>query len=107
MALWHDDGYRENDVDAEAGIYLKDPIPEVGRVKVYQLPAITVASLVHNGSYQRLSKAYDELLRWIGGNGYRLNGPTRELYLKASQPVRQDDESYVTEIQAPVEKIAA
>lgn len=106
VALWHDEGFKESDVDAEAGFYLKESVPPQGRVKVYQLPAVTVASLVHNGAYNRLSQAYDELLRWIGGNGYRLCGPLRELYLKCSQPVRQDDESYVTEIQAPVEKVA-
>ena len=41
---------------------------------------------------------------WMGANGYRAAGPARELYLKIGQPVRQDDESYVTEIQMPVEK---
>jgi effector-binding domain-containing protein len=32
-------------------------------------------------------------------------GPNRELYLYCTVPVRQDDESYVTELQFPVEKI--
>lgn len=105
VALWHDEGFKESDVDAEAGFYLKEAVPAQGRVKVYQLPAITVASLVHNGAYNRLTEAYNDLLHWIGSNGYRLSGPLRELYLKCSQPVRQDDESYVTEIQAPVEKL--
>lgn len=104
VALWHDEGYKESDVDAEAGFYLKEAIPAKGRAKVYQLPAVTVASLVHNGAYNRLSQAYDELLRWIGGNGYRICGPERELYLKSSQPVSIDDESYITEIQVPIAK---
>ena len=61
---------------------------------------------MHNGSYQRLPEAYDSLLRWVAENGYQVAGPIRELYLKISMPVRQDDESYVTEIQVPVAKAA-
>lgn len=105
VALWHDEGYKESDVDGEAGFLLKGPLQASGRVKVYELPAVTAASIIHNGSYKRISEAYNELFRWIGANGYRPCGPTRELYLKCSMPVRQDDESYVTEIQAPVEKV--
>jgi effector-binding domain-containing protein len=103
VALWHDPEYKDHDVDAEAGFYLKQPLPTQGKVKIYQLPAVKVASAVHNGAYNRLSEAYDSLLRWVGSNGYQVAGPLRELYLKCSQPVRQDDESYVTEIQVPVQ----
>ncbi len=105
VALWHDEGFKESDVDAEAGFYLKEAVPAQGRVKVYQLPAVSVASFIHNGAYNRLTEAYNNLLQWVGTNGYRPCGPMRELYLKCSQPVRQDDESYVTEIQVPVEKV--
>lgn len=104
VALWHDPEYKEHDVDAEAGVYLKQPVPAKGRVSVHQLPQASVASIIHNGAYNRLSEAYDAVLRWIEANGYRVTGPIRELYLHSSQPVRQDDESYVTEIQVPVER---
>lgn len=102
VALWHDQEYKERDVDAEAGVYLKQPVPAQGRVEVHELAAVTVASIIHQGAYNRLSEAYDAVLRWVETNGYRIAGPIRELYLKMSQPVRQDDESYVTEIQVPV-----
>ena len=104
VALWHDGEYKEHDVDAEGGVYLKQPVAAQGRVKVYELPGATMASIIHHGAYNRLSEAYDAILRWIETNGYRITGPMRELYLECSQPVRQDDESYVTEIQAPVER---
>ena len=104
VALWHDHEYKEHDVDAEAGVYLKQPVEARGRVRVHELPAASVASIIHQGSYNRLSEAYDAVLRWVETNGYRIAGPIRELYLKMSQPVRQDDESYVTEIQVPVAK---
>jgi DNA-binding transcriptional MerR regulator len=104
VALWHDREYKEHDVDAEAGVYMKQPVQARGRVQVHELPPVTVASIIHQGAYNCLSEAYDAVLRWVETNGYRIAGPIREIYLKMSQPVRQDDESYVTEIQVPVEK---
>ena len=105
VAIWHDDEYKTSDIDVEAAVYLKQPIPEGGRVKVYQLPAASMASVIHKGPYNRLSQAYEALGRWIEANGYKIVGPNREVYLYCTQPVRQDDDSYVTEIQFPVEKL--
>lgn len=105
VAIWRDDEYKTSDIDGEAAVYLKRPIPEGERVKVYELPAATMASVVHKGAFNRLSQAYEALGRWTEANGYKIVGPNREVYLYCGQPVRQDDESYVTEIQFPVEKM--
>jgi DNA-binding transcriptional MerR regulator len=107
VALWHDQEFKETDVDGEAGVFLAKAIAPMGRVKVYELPACTAASIIHAGAYQTLSSSYHALAAWMEANGYRPAGSARELYLKIGQPVRQDDESYVTEIQMPVEKNAA
>jgi effector-binding domain-containing protein/DNA-binding transcriptional MerR regulator len=104
-AIWHDDEYKTSDIDGEAAVFLKQPIPEGGRVKVYELPGATMASVVHKGAYNTFNRAYEAVLRWIEANGYRITAPSREVYLYCTQPVRQDDESYVTEIQFPVEKV--
>lgn len=104
FARWHDPEYCKTDVDAEGGFYLKEQIANRDGVSVYELPACTAASTIHNGSYKRLPEAYDALLRWVAANNYQVAGPIRELYLSNSQPVRQDDESYVTEVQVPVRK---
>jgi DNA-binding transcriptional MerR regulator len=101
-AIYHDEGYKESDVDVEAVAMLKQAVPAMPGVQVYELPWATMASLVHHGAYNRLSAAYEALGKWIEANGYRIAGPGRELYLYCGQPVRQDDETYVTEIQFPV-----
>lgn len=103
-AIWHDEEHKERDVDAEAVVFLKDRVPESGRVKVRELPAATMASAVHHGAYETLDRAYAAVVQWIEANGYRIVGSPRELYLHCPPPIRQDDESYVTEIQFPVEK---
>lgn len=103
-AIWHDDEHKTSDIDGEAVFYLNQPIPANDRIKVYELPAITAACVIHHGAYNKFSQAYEAIGRWIEHNGYVVVGPNREVYLESSQPIRQDDDSYVTEIQFPVAK---
>lgn len=103
ITLWHDDEYRECDVDAEATATLKTRIPADDTVRVYELAGGRMASTVHNGAYNGLYQGYNALTAWIDANGYRVNGAARELYHFSQEPIRDDDESYVTEIQLPVE----
>lgn len=103
-AIWHDTEFKENNIDGEAAVYLKSPVSAGERVKVYELPGATMASVIHKGAYNKFSQAYAAIEHWIEANGYTIVGPNREIYLECAQPVRQDDDSYVTEIQFPVAK---
>jgi effector-binding domain-containing protein len=102
-SLWHDGEFKESEIDGEAISFLARPVPEVERVRVYELPAATVASTVHRGAYSSIDQAYAALMGWIEANGYRLAGADREIYLQGGQD--PEDPSYVTEIQQPVEKV--
>ncbi len=101
-ALWHDKEYKTSEIDGEAVVYLKQPIASNERVKVYELPGATAASLIYTGAYNQFNLAYAALGHWIEANGYTVIGPNREVYLYSRQPVRQDDASYITEILFPV-----
>jgi effector-binding domain-containing protein len=103
-AIWHDDEFKTRDIDGEAAVFLKKSLPESERVKIYKLPGATMASVIHKGAFNKFSQAYEAVLHWGEANGYKIAGPNREVYLYCTQPVRQDDDSYVTEIQFPVEK---
>ena len=106
LTLYHDTEYKDHDVDAEVCEPVAAALPGTPRVKVYDLPPIeTMACVVHHGPFNALSQAYNALMKWIETNGYRIVGPDREIYVQAAEPVRQDDPSYVTEIQMPVEKV--
>lgn len=103
-AIWHDDAYKETDVDGEAVDCIDKTLPENDRIKVYELPALEQAAcVIHQGSYCTLTDSYNSLLSWIETNGYQIVGPNREIYIQGGP--EQDNESYVTEIQFPVEKI--
>lgn len=104
IAIWHDAEYRESDVDAEAVVAVDKLLPECDRIKVYELPGCDRAACgVHQGSYNTITHSYNYLLNWVENNGYRIVGPNREVYIQGGP--EQDNESYVTEIQFPVEKV--
>lgn len=103
-ALFHDQEFKEHEVDVELGVYLKQPVSVSKPLSVRELPATAAASIVHHGAFSRVSEAYLAVLHWMDANGYRQAGPARELFLHVSQPASRDDESNVTEIQVPVEK---
>jgi DNA-binding transcriptional MerR regulator len=96
----------EPEIDAEVCEPLSDRIPASEPVQVHQLPPIeTMACVVHHGPFITLNEAYIALLKWIDGNGYRITGPAREIYLEPpATPGSQTDPSTVSEIQFPVVK---
>ncbi|MDX2163564.1 MAG: MerR family transcriptional regulator [bacterium] len=103
-AIWHDDSAVDSggEIDAEAAIYLKSPIPASAAVRVAELPALPMACVVHHGALKDLPAAYDALVRWVDAGGYRIAGANRELYHHYTLPARQDDPGYIVEIQLPV-----
>jgi DNA-binding transcriptional MerR regulator/effector-binding domain-containing protein len=105
LVLWYDTEFKERDVDGAAAFILRTRIPESGRVKVYELPAATMASVVNQGSYDTIGEAHEAVIAWIEANGYRIAGPDRELNLYHTPPFVRDNPTYVTEIQYPVEKM--
>lgn len=74
------------------------------RITVGELEEVLqMAYVVHKGSYKTTSLAYEAITKWIQDNGYEINGPIRELYLKGEWDC-QTEEDYITEIQIPVSK---
>lgn len=99
MTVWHRDG---DDLEAEATVPIEKPVPENDRVKIRTLPGDQMACLVHRGSFDLIPRAYEATLRWIEVNGYRITGPSREVYLQMKPDGNPKD--YVTELQFPVAK---
>ena len=115
MTIYHDQDYREKDIDAEVVLPLKFAIDGSEEMQVIELPQLkTVACIVHTGDYATIYQAYNALLEWIEANGYRMAGPVREVYLRYTADglgfdlpptyLAKDPNSFVTELQLPVEK---
>jgi DNA-binding transcriptional MerR regulator len=89
-AVWHDCGRRTGRIDCEAFWLCRGGVR--GRA-AGELEAVTVASMLHEGSDSAMLESYAAAHRWIRDNGYRIAGPNRELYPGGS----------VTEIQFPIQ----
>jgi AraC family transcriptional regulator len=61
---------------------------------------------VHQGGYDRISDAYRALMAWPQANGYRAGGSNREIYLQSSES-GPDPSHFITELQLPVQPVAA
>jgi DNA-binding transcriptional MerR regulator len=101
FAVWHQPADVYTNEDAEAAIPIDRTLPATDRVKVYELPQVQVASVVHHGDFENFTQGHAALLTWIEANGYRIVGPYREIYINHDH---HDLSNSTTEIQYPVEK---
>jgi effector-binding domain-containing protein len=71
--------------------------------RLVELPRIpTAASIIHRGGMSGIGDACSALVEQLTSDGYRMTGPSREVYLHAKGHIPQPD--WVTELQVPVER---
>jgi DNA-binding transcriptional MerR regulator len=99
MIAWYEDPADDGSIVLHAGFDIDDnAVTDTDDVRVVDLPAIEVASVVHRGSMDDIEPVYLGLVRWIEDSGHRLAGHSRELYLEWDD----DPERRVTELQMPI-----
>ena len=87
----YSEGSIEDGIRLEVTAPVDTDLPESGRVRVYDLPALELAaSTLHTGDPEGLGGTYRMLMFWLRDNGYRITGPSREIYL--NYPVDGDDD---------------
>jgi DNA-binding transcriptional MerR regulator len=104
FTMYHDEEYKERDVDAEVCEPVAADLAESRRIKMRTLPGADVATAVHRGPYTTLGQTIEAVVQWTEANGYRIVGPEREIYLVPGRNGSQTDPDTVTEVQFPVEK---
>ena len=72
-------------------------------VKIKDYPAVSVVFAKQKGPASEVEGVHDEILEWADANGYRVAGPSRELFL--TNPMEFSEEELLTEIQIPVEAV--
>ena len=103
--------FDEEELDLEIGFGLtrdfSKPVllRERKRMVVTALPAVeTMATLVRRGPNYESHLSFGALGVWMDANGYRIAGPSREVFLQ--EPFEKDGDETIVEIQFPVTKAA-
>lgn len=99
-AIWHACAGSSDHIDCEALILLNQCVPESKRVRIYELPAGTSASVIHQGNEETIEQSYQALRRWLKAQGHRPAGPNREFYWPEAHA--HAGATGLTEIQFPI-----
>ncbi len=102
VGVYEDDGgaVPEGELVLHAGFVIGDQtVPSSEKVRVVDLPPIEVAAAVYRGGDEGIMGAWEALVRWIDGSGYRLVGDCRELYHEWHD---DDPSANVMELQQPI-----
>ena len=100
MVAWYEEPADDGSVVVHAGFDIAaHDLPDSDHVRVTDLPAIKVASVVHHGPMDNIGPVYEALVRWIEDSGNRLDGRSRELYHRWDDT---DPNANVTELQMPL-----
>ena len=103
LAIFHDEGYKEQDVDVEIQISVAGTYKDTEHVKFKTVPPVQIASATYQGSYAQISRVNEAVARWIHDNGYEYDGASFCIY-HVSPHDTSDPEKMVTEVCYPVRK---
>lgn len=98
-----DGEYKEHDITMKYSEAVESFGVETDGIVFEEVPAATVVSVMHRGSYADLPSAYAFAMEWVEQNGYRVAGLFRESYIEGVWSGATESD-WLTEIQVPVEK---
>lgn len=98
-----DGEYKERDITMKYSEAVEEYGAETDGIVFEEVPAATVVSVMHRGSYVDLPRAYAFAMEWIEQNGYRMVDLPRESYIDGVWSGAPEPE-WLTEIQVPIEK---
>lgn len=103
MAVYHDREYKESDADVEVQTQVEGDYPDTDAIKFHTVPAVQVASVTFNGSYDLMGKVTEAAAQWIESNGYQMDGEMFNIYY-VGPPMETNPDKWVTEACFPVSK---
>lgn len=103
LAIFHDEGYKESDVDVEVQECVKGVYQNTAHVIFKNAPAITFASAILKGSYEQLTATHHAVAQWVRDNQYEFNGAMFCIY-HVSPAQTQNPDELVTEVCYPIKK---
>jgi effector-binding domain-containing protein len=105
MAICYDDPEKAHpeEVRSDIGITFKGRAKEQAGVKMRKMLAMKVAAISHKGPSSEFKNTYARLTEWIDEKGYRISGPSIEVYSKKPEVVNGVTVLYA-KVMMPVKK---
>ncbi len=103
MNLYHDVECVEI-ADIETCVPVKKQIKTNEGIEYKVLPAVTVLSVIHTGSYDKIHETYSALENYVAANNIKMIHPYREIYHKGPGMIfKGNPAKYITEIMIQIE----
>lgn len=101
MAVFHDKGYKEKEVDTEIRVQVKGTYEDIENNTFKEIPAVKVASITFTGGYEHITDVCYHIASWISEHGYEICGPNFSIY-HVGYGKTNNPEEFVTEICYPI-----
>lgn len=103
FSIYYDEDYKENDVDVEVCVPIKNSGESVGSFIFRDTePVPVMACTMVYGEFSNIAGAYLAFAKWLQEDSqYRMSGPTRQIVHRGPWN-EEDKEKYLTEIQIPL-----
>jgi DNA-binding transcriptional MerR regulator len=106
LAIYHNAEYTEENIDMEAAVVVEPDaaasIASPAPLIIRELPAASVASVVHHGRFMDVCDAIVAAYAWMAANGGSAGGPYREIHLFGRENDWHDMNAVTLEVQLPL-----
>jgi len=103
FVIYLDGEYKDENINIEFCEAVDKSYPDFDDIVFKTIDAVPVVSVMHKGSYSKLSEAYAYIFKWIEENGYSITDNPRESYIDGIWNKETEDE-WLTEILVPIIK---
>ncbi|WP_455717224.1 MerR family transcriptional regulator [Anaerosporobacter sp.] len=101
LAMFHDEDYKDSDVDVEIQVAVKGEYENTEHVIFKTVPEVKIASATYKGSYEQITAVNHAVANWVRDNGYEFNGAMFCIY-HVSPAQTQNPDELVTEVCFPI-----
>lgn len=103
VAIYHDLEYKDKNVDIEVQVSVDKFYQDTDLISFYEIPSIEVASVIFNGSYEKMIDVTRSVGIWMELNDYELVQPTFNIF-HISPTQDKNPNNWITEACFPIKE---
>jgi len=103
ISVFHDDEYKENNIDMEIQISVEGSYQDTANVGFKKVAPRLVASATFKGSYDQIGIVNQVVTAWIKDNRYELDDGMMMIY-HVTPKIDKNPDHWITEVCYPVKK---